>query len=1005
MADYFIFRLAGIDMSKSQAQETITRLVTRFEEGMGDYKQSTYNETQTRLDFINPFFKALGWDVDNEKGYAEAYREVIHEDKIRISGAVKAPDYSFRLPGGKQLFYVEAKKPSVLIRDQIQPAYQLRRYGWSAKLPISILTDFEEFAIYDCTIKPSENDKPSTGRITYLNYKDYLSNFDLLWDTFSKERVLQGSFDRFIKSDRNKKGTATVDKEFLSSLDTWRTTLAVAVSKQNPIITEDELNFIVQLIIDRIIFLRIAEDRSIEPYGALKEITDSGSENSYRLLLDTFHEADKRYNSGLFDFRKDTISEAISLDNKTIKNIITDLYYPKSPYEFSVLSVDILGSAYEQFLGKTIRLEKNHRAKVEEKPEVRKAGGVYYTPQYIVDYIVQNTVGKLVENKTPEEVAQLTIVDPACGSGSFLLGAYQFLLDWHKEYYTSHKPSKKEYEAIFNPVGGLSTTIKKQILLNNIYGVDIDANAVEVTKLSLLLKCMEGETSATINHQLSFFKERLLPTLDHNIKCGNSLIDLDYFDFKLDLEPTLDLLKSIKPFSWKQNFPSVFSRGGFDAVIGNPPYVRQETLGTLKEYFSAKYRVYHGMADLYSYFIEKGVQLLKPDGRFGIIVANKWMRANYGGALRAFLMKQDIESIIDFGDLPVFASATTYPCILLIRNDEPADSFTGVNVDTLSFSSLEKYVTENSMIVEKSSLTTEAWNLTSQTEARLMQKLRSTGIPLGEYVDGKIFRGILTGLNEAFIITKEQRDELIRQDPKSAEIIKPFLQGKEIKQYQTPAPTSYLIFLPKGFTAREGNNPRNPSKWMSETYPAVFEHLFRYEAKAKARYDKGEYWWELRACDYYDAFEKPKIIFPDIALRMQATIDTQSCFVVNTAYILPIADYYLLGLLNSNLFLFYYSRISSTIRGGYLRYIRQYLVTLPVFQNESDISLSLKSEIINCVGSILNFSAKLAYSSLPLDVQQIGVHIDYQKEKLNQLVYQLYGLTEEEIQIIEDAIK
>ena len=263
-------------IDKQSAQKKISDLVTRFEEQYASYKNPDYNETQTRRDFIDPFFKALGWDIDNEEGYAEAYREVIHEDKVKISGATKAPDYSFRLVGGKRLFFVEAKKPGISVKQDIQPAYQVRRYGWSAKLPISIITDFEEFAIYDCTKKPNPYDKPSVARIKYFTFRDYQKEFDFIWGTFSKEQVLKGSFDKFIQSDTHKKGTATVDKDFLESLDRWRTYLAVNISWNNKNFDEDEINFVVQQTIDRIIFLRIAEDRGVEPYGKLKHAVKQG---------------------------------------------------------------------------------------------------------------------------------------------------------------------------------------------------------------------------------------------------------------------------------------------------------------------------------------------------------------------------------------------------------------------------------------------------------------------------------------------------------------------------------------------------------------------------------------------------------------------------------------------------------------------------------------------------------------------------------------------------------
>jgi len=544
-------------LSKEEALKKVESLVERFDEQKEFYKKADYNEAQTRLDFINPFWKALGWDVDNENGYAESYREVIYEDKIKIGGATKAPDYSFRLHGGKRLFFLEAKKPSIEIKEDAQPAYQIRRYGWSAKMAISVITDFEEFAVYDCTNKPKPTDKASNGRIKYITYDNYIKEFDFLWDTFSKERVLKGSFDKYITSDKNKKGTTTVDHDFLTSLDKWRIELAKNIALRNKDIEEDELNFLVQSTLDRIIFLRIAEDRAAEQYGDLQVDIKQG--DYYKNLLLRFAVADQKYNSGLFDFKKDTLSKRITIDNKVIKSIISELYYPVCPYEFSVLSVEILGSAYEQFLGKRISLSKSGRATIEEKPEVRKAGGVYYTPQYIVDYIVKNTVGKLIENKTPKEVSEIKICDPACGSGSFLIGAYDYLLRWHKDFYTQNGSSPLFRRGVrgeaLTPQGELTTAEKKRILLNNIFGVDLDSNAVEVTKLSLLLKCMEGETKETLEAQTKIFHDRILPTLDNNIKSGNSLIDLDYYDGQIEFSGEE---RRIKPFSWQKNFPEVF---------------------------------------------------------------------------------------------------------------------------------------------------------------------------------------------------------------------------------------------------------------------------------------------------------------------------------------------------------------------------------------------------------------------------------------------------------------
>ncbi|HQN31102.1 MAG TPA: N-6 DNA methylase, partial [Methanothrix soehngenii] len=425
------------------APQEIIELVDQFSRRINEYRSSLYNETELRNEFVNPFFAALGWDMKNRQGLAGDLKEVKVEESIRVEESVKNPDYSFRL-GRSRKFFVETKKPSINIEAGIYPAFQLRRYAWSARLSLSILTDFEEFAVYDCRAEPNKTDKPGKGRLVYLQYDQYVERWDEIAALFSKEAVLAGSLERFIEAIPEKRGNKRVDAALLDEISGWREALAASLARRNPDLSQSDLNFAVQRTIDRLLFLRICEDRAIEEYGRLKALLQE--DGVYARLMEIFREADQRYNSGIFHFQEerdraelpDSLTGALVFDDATLKDIIRDLYYPDSPYVFSEIPAEILGQVYEQFLGKVIRLEEEHRAVVEDKPEVRKAGGVYYTPSYIVEYIVKNTVGRLLEGKSASEAAEIRILDPACGSGSFLIGAYQYLLDWHLQWYKAN---------------------------------------------------------------------------------------------------------------------------------------------------------------------------------------------------------------------------------------------------------------------------------------------------------------------------------------------------------------------------------------------------------------------------------------------------------------------------------------------------------------------------------------------------------------------------------------
>ncbi|MBV6403649.1 MAG: N-6 DNA methylase [Flavobacteriales bacterium] len=984
---------------KETAKAELEKLVARFTEQYDDYKQSKYSEALVRKDFIDPFFKLLGWDMDNSQGFAEAYREVIHEDKVKVGGALKAPDYSFRLPGGKRLFFVEAKKPAVKVKSEVEPAYQVRRYAWSAKLPVSILTDFEEFSVYDCSQRPEVKDSAAKARIKYLTFRDYLREFDFLWDTFSKEQVLKGSFDRFLKSDAHKRGTSTVDTAFLQSLDNWRTYLATSISIRNKHLDEDGINFAVQHLIDRLIFLRIAEDRGVEPYGQLKAVLKETGDH-YPKLFALFQQADRRYNSGLFDFKKDQVSEGIAVDNKVMKSIIGELYYPESPYEFSVISVEILGSAYEQFLGKQIRIGTGHRARIEEKPEVRHAGGVYYTPQYIVRYIVERTVGELLKGKKPAQVEKLRILDPACGSGSFLLGAYEYLLDWHKEQYGALKKMRTGRKSDkLRPDGELTTAEKKRILVNNIFGVDLDANAVEVTKLSLLLKCMEGETEASINQQLGLFHDRVLPTLDRNIQCGNSLIGPDIHDM------TVEINRSTRPFDWVTAFPEVFHRGrgkaatgqqaiqahlakadrvlqelneegarilerfgtdntvsepsgefivqtgGFDAVIGNPPYVRSQFLNEeAKRYFARHYEPVRYQPDTFALFMVKGIRLLRDGGRMGFIVPNGILTNTFYGALRHHILTQTaLDTVVDLKD-GVFSNAAVDTSIfILAKQGLPVPKSHRVHIGEWMAKETHTVETPANAIEQHKLLALEGHLFnTSLTGASmvLLDKIRRTGQPLMELVT------IKNGM--------KVRKDLLAEARKDKRY-KPFIVGGDIERYSVKPSTRWVCY-DRSLEAKYTNQA-----FRDEAIFTAPEKLLVRQVYGKA--------------------------------GIHCAVDRSKLYCDQTCYILlpstPDGDH-IAGVLCSDLMHFYFSRTMSDRKATFPKIKGDQLKQLPIAMGTraQRRSIGALHQSLAQVESQLRKPDKTGLDNAELH------RLAHLKRQLNEAVFALYSLEDREVDLL-----
>ncbi len=1009
----------------------VRELVDRFRKNESAYLSPKYQEAEVRQEFLDKFWVALGWDVYHQEQPNPYEREVRIEKSVMVGDRGKRADYAFYTrPNFLQArFMAEAKKPSRNLENQYD-CFQAVRYGWNSNTPISVLTDFEQFLVLDSRSKPSVERALSNilEKFHYTQFDDE-EEFRRLYYLFAREAVGDGSLEKYVTALKKSKKTKAAAKPaavqvepvgdtFLAELDIQRELLAKSFKRNNEHLDGDELTEITQRTLDRLVFIRFLEDKLVEPSEIIDRL-GKRSGNAWRDFAGEMPRLNSIYNGIIFKPHAILDSPDFGPDDKTFNDLLSWLSHRNSAYDFNSIPIHILGSIYERFLGKTI-VTTDKRARVEEKPEVRKAGGVYYTPEYIVRYIVENTVGKLIEGRSPDEIAKMRFADIACGSGSFLLGVFDHLIAYHVEWYAANKTRRAE--AIKKKLcretedGNLQLTLehKRDILLNNIYGVDLDAQAVEVAQLSLYLKLLEEENAGTIQPKLTGLKEQLLPNLNRNIVHGNSLVDFDILDG--DLFGTGEG-KKLYPMNFSSAFPEVFANGGFDAIVGNPPYVRQEMISPLKPYLQKRFKTYHGIADLYVYFFERYFDLLKEGGEFGIIVANKWLRANYGQPLRAFLKKRHIEEVVDFGDLPVFQGATTYPCIIRARKNNARAAFRVTEVAGLDFggSSLGEYVLENEFTVGQEALKDSGWSLTDESTQKLLNKIHLAGVPLSKFVEGRIYRGILTGLNEAFVIDDEIRARILARDLRSEELLKPFLFGREIKRYENPVASRFLIRIPKGWTRRQmeetnGFNtttvpPLTAWKWFEKSYPAIADHLRPFADAAAIRHDKGEFWWELRACDYYDQFEKSKITYAEIASRGQFYIDETPSIVDTTAYIIGSADPYLLGLLNSRLFTFIFSKTSSVIRGGFLRWKAQYVADFPIVEYESENSGkgSIQGNIKELVGKLRDAKKSLAAARTDADRQFYERFCEKLDRDIDELVYQLYDITPEERRIIERA--
>ena len=889
-----------------------------------------------------------------------------------------------------------------------------------------------------------------------------------------------------------------------------------------------------QKLLDRFLFLFFAEDRNLLPPNSVRLILNDWRDLQERDVEIPLYQRFKKYfeylntgfkgkrydvfayNGGLF--KPDEVLDTILIDDE----LLFKHTYKLSEYDFvSEIDVNILGHIFENSLNELDELSREQAPLSEEKNTLsrRKKDGVFYTPKYITKYIVENTVGKLCTEKKAELqiveedyatdkrrqlktkqalldklktyqnwLLQLTICDPACGSGAFLNQALDFLITEHR--------TIDELQAKLLGVPIIFSDIEKSILENNLFGVDLNEESVEIAKLSLWLRTAQPN--------------RKLNDLSNNIKCGNSLIS----------DPTV---AGNKAFDWEREFPQVFGRkemetpiievpkdktpdylklikeksleaqskaeqalalskeaadlskkvyeyaekldaisehdsiygynkGGFDVVIGNPPYVHLEKMKDISEALSKmNYKTFDKRGDLYCLFVEQGFNILKPNGIISYIMPNKWLQAGYGKPLREYFLSYELNQLIDFGDIQIFEGATTYPCIFVSRKAKPKTEFA---VSVLIEADKDDFYTNVNQTAETfrtEQFSGETWIISSGVEQQLIERLKTRFKMLAPFVGGEAYRGVLTGLTEAFLIDETIKSKIIADDPKSQELIKPFLLGRDAKAYTSAKAVSYLILLEKGFTkSRFGNSVDEDDAWIwfKKSYPGISNWLKPFEDRGKNRTDKGDYWWEIRACDYYEMFSKPKIMYQAFQVKPCFIYDESGLYCNNSMWFIPTNDKGLLAILNSKMGWWLITKYCTQIQNG-CQLIWKYFGQIPIPNTNEELALkadqmlSLNKQLQETSQKFqrniqrefnleklsgklenwyqipfneflkeveknkvkLTLSQKVEWEEYFMQESQKALDIKHQIDatgkEIDQMVYSLYGLNEEEIKIVE----
>jgi hypothetical protein len=978
----------------------IKDLVNKYHHNRANYINPKYNETLLRSDFLDSFFELLGWDIKNVSGKPTNEREVILEEalKANVSENSKKPDYTFRLFSERK-FFVEAKKPCVKIEIDDATAKQVRRYGFTAKLKISVISNFEYLMIYDTSLKVEENDTFHKSLIKTYHYTEYENKFEELKQLLGKDSVYSGEFETEWQDIETKIKQYSIDDLFLNQINEWRKMLGSEIYKNEPTINEHQLNDIVQSYLNRIIFLRVCEDRNLETYQTLLQFANTSDFNA---LIKKFVEADKRYNSGLFDqLLKAKIIENVS---SVFWTIIKQLYYPESAYSFSVFSSDVLGSIYEIFLSEKLTIS-NGGIELVKKPE-NVDRDIITTPTFIINDILRNTVLIKCQGKTDSEILNLKFADISCGSGAFLLEMFQLVNDILIDYYLKNDSSRLIQTSI--NTYQLRYHIKRELLLNCMYGVDKDFNAVEATKFGLLLKLLENEDVSSVSDS-----KPILPDLNHTVFYGNSLINSHQVTTAIEKD-------IINPFD--------FNDLRFDVIVGNPPYMKSEDMKNLTQLelpiYKRSFKSAHKQFDKYFLFIEQGLNLLADDGLLGYIVPSKFIKVGAGERLRELLAtNENLKAIISFGANQVFADKTTYTCLLFLTKSANKQ-LEYAEVKNLKSWKVRDFSAIKFTDKETNELDNDVWVLVPSELNSAYTKIVSQSIKLADLVGpDHIFNGIQTSANQVYIFTPitAKRDAKYYYFIKNKveykiekAVTKPYFQTSggddNLNTYRTLKPNARVIYP---YENKSNGVEIIPLLTIKKRYPAAYDYLIKNKSTLnnpkrdiQPTPKTNDEWHRYGRHQSLDSCGLPqKIIVGVLSVGDKYAIDTNGTLISSggTAGYCVVAlpensdysIYYLQAILNSKYSEWFSSIYGEVFRGGYIARGTKVLKNLPIrkidFTNARE--KELHDKIVKIQKELIDtYDKHDSHAGDQRQLTRIARHFQVLKNELNKLLMQLYDL-------------